>query len=1557
MNYTIQLDFKDGQNYIDYSNLLTATDFTKHSVVSIEGHEQSTLNITFKADENLFRKFIESGDEVLAKVFKNEIPYFIGYIRNTNSYNINEALQPFSFQILDNSYLLEKKPKLNELFLNNKIIDNTNISNSLIHNILLSAGISDYEISVNKSDILSSFILSDTETYSSILNSLMGEYGLSYSFKADGFFTITELFPETITPFYTLTNSELIQPLSITKLERTNYGIKVLWTGTSTKTNQLVYRQFKNPDDKELILSGLYFPENANNVDIFQKFSNITDDSRKLIYAFNHSLDIVADDNIIVSNEEYFSDKAKIYFTNTAPSNSGFKYLYSFDIRADIVVEEEEQSILIDGNNISEYPSKYISSETAAENLAKRLFSKQKYQNYKISFDSKNDYNIGQNIRIVDSSTGINLIVFLSSKDETENNPIKSYTAYSVGDLSFITNPIKKSISINSNDYNTQSELNNINSNITDLNSDISNINTSINSISNRVTNTENDITTANTNISNINNDISSINSDFTAIQTRVTNAENEAIAMSAEITTQANTIDSNKSAIETALATAQNELETSITSLNSDITAQASTILENKSNIETALNTAKNELNSAITDANSAIELVSSDIVEINDTTTAQGLLITQNTNDIALKANQTEVDTLSGTVSSNSTLISQNASNILLKANQTDLDSTNGNVSSNASAISINATAITSKVNQADFNTLSGTVTNQETAITQNANSISSIASRVSNVEGLSSSNSTLISQNADEIELKANQIELDNLAGTVSSNSTSINQNASNIELKANQTDLDSTNGNVSSNTSAISVNATAITSKVNQTDFNSLSSTVSSQGTSITQNATDISSVASRVSSVEGITSSQSTLISQNADEIALKANQTDLDTATGNISNNTSAIEINTTAITSKVNQTDFNALNETVSINETNITQNATDISSVASRVSTAENKISSNSTLISQNADEIALRATKTEVNSLSNTVSTQGTAITQNATDIALKATKTEVNTLSNTVSTQGTLISQNADEIALKATKTEVNSLGQTVSTQGTAITQNATDINSIATALTVTDGNVSSNSTAITQNANDINSLASRVTTTENSITANESNITQNADAITSAVTRITNSEGAITSNVSSIQQNAADISTKVTYSDSSGNLSSEATLSVQADISGSKIILDADEVLLSGSVKADKIDVNDLFATDITIGNRIKSESYDDTSKAGFELTNEGTLTARKAILKDIRLEVGDENDKLLWVQQGQNGDSETVSPDTNSRFATSDFFNDYKASVTYDSTSGQNSGRGILTTASRPPDAEYLRIRVYFQDTVTLKFHLETGVNHQYILDSSEIFDIDHTIVSGGLTDGYYTQTFTPADDHILIVQNYKYVDLYDDVISIVGDNSAIFTTSNSGDFMTITIKKVIQLNKYSAKTATINNVSVPKTYVGINNFYNMLPANDVVYKINTTSSTLYYKGALATVSYVKKTSSNISFFFSNNSSITYLCDGTTQGTTEYVDQIGWGDIYGTIQIMAEEKGVVCDILLPFKPTTGSTTSVIGSSASPFSKIYGIEVHGKVYAS
>lgn len=612
-------------------------------------------------------------------------------------------------------------------------------------------------------------------------------------------------------------------------------------------------------------------------------------------------------------------------------------------------------------------------------------------------------------------------------------------------------------------------------------------------------------------------------------------------------------------------------------------------------------------------------------------------------NSKEIALKADQTEVDVISGRVTDTETSLTVQATEIASKANQTELDTLNGTVEEHGTSIIQNATAIESKASQSSVDTLTGTVSEHSTSITQNATAITSKADRsdIEAIEGVIESHSTEISQNATDITSKADITTVDTLSGTVSEHGTQISQNATNISFKASQSDIDAIEGRVTDAETSISINAREIASKASQTDLNTLSGTVESHETSISQNATDIILKADKVEldTLSGTVSEHTTSIGQNAQEIALKANQSDVDTINSTVNEQVTSITQNAQEIALKAAQSEVDTLTGRVNTAESELEvlpgqialkANQTDVDSIEGWVkelgsnnaimAATWNKANSydiewrkgtNPEILRKNTlDEVeALKGSPNmrrvnAVDLLSNLILTNSANVTVNSKQIELKANQTELDLISGIVEEHGTSITQNATEIESKASQSSVDTLAETISGHSTSITQNATAITSKAdqSTLDALAGTVSNQGTQISQNATDISLKASRtdVDTIEGRVTDAESSISIHAEEIASKADKseVDTLAGTVSSHGTLITQNANEIESKASQS-------SVDTLAGSVSEHSTSITQNATDI----TSKADKSDIEVVEGVLETHSTQINQNATDITSKA------------------------------------------------------------------------------------------------------------------------------------------------------------------------------------------------------------------------------------------------------------------------------------------------------------------------------------------------------------
>lgn len=134
-------------------------------------------------------------------------------------------------------------------------------------------------------------------------------------------------------------------------------------------------------------------------------------------------------------------------------------------------------------------------------------------------------------------------------------------------------------------------------------------------------------------------------------------------------------------------------------------------------------------------------------------------------------------------------------------------------------------------------------------------------------------------------------ATQLDIDSLSDKININSTQITQNKKEIDLKADQSTLNNLTGEVRYTKAQLKVQADKISSKVSSEDFKTLDDKVGGAIAKIQKN---------------------STTIDQNNKQISLKADQTEVDKIKGTAIKNSSRLDVMDDEIKSKVTSTDVN---------------------------------------------------------------------------------------------------------------------------------------------------------------------------------------------------------------------------------------------------------------------------------------------------------------------------------------------------------------------------------------------------------------------------------------------------------------------------------------------------------------------------------------------------------------------------------------------------------------------------------------------------------------------
>jgi hypothetical protein len=247
--------------------------------------------------------------------------------------------------------------------------------------------------------------------------------------------------------------------------------------------------------------------------------------------------------------------------------------------------------------------------------------------------------------------------------------------------------------------------------------------------------------------------------------------------------------------------------------------------------------------------------------------------------------------------------------------------------------------------------------------------------------------------------------------------------------------------------------------------------------------------------------------------------------------------------------------------------------------------------------TQLSLTAEEIALKATKSYVDSQDNSIKTTlQTSITQNADQIALRATKSYVDSQDNSIKTTlQTSITQNADQIALRATKSYVDSQDSSLKT-------------ALESKIPVEAGKISTLSTQVNSISNTISSAGWVTSSTGNTLWAAKS--MENGSTI---VSKINQSADSIKIQAGKINLTGA-VTTSMLATDTASLIASKVNTSVLANYvpQGAVAAAMASEgLIVGGYIKASLIDTDSIFSNTVYVKNSIFIKTVSGTVDAGM----------------------------------------------------------------------------------------------------------------------------------------------------------------------------------------------------------------------------------------------------------------------------------------------------------------------------------------------------------
>ena len=591
----------------------------------------------------------------------------------------------------------------------------------------------------------------------------------------------------------------------------------------------------------------------------------------------------------------------------------------------------------------------------------------------------------------------------------------------------------------------------------------------------------------------------------------------------------------------------------------------------------------------------------------------------ITQQGNQIALKAAQTDLTAANTRLTTAEGTLVVQAGQIASKVATTDFNAVNTRLGTAESTITQQATQIASKVAQTDFDGVEGRLDTAESSITQQSGEIASKVSTTTYNTGIASKENSIVKATVAPAHVSGllwlntsitpnvlnrstgsawvkvtpttaaevgaySSTDGGNLAGRVTTAESTIVQQSNSIALKASQTDLNTLDGRLDTAESSLVVQAGQIASKVAQTTFDAVNTRLGTAETTITQQATSIASKVATTTYNTGIALKEDSIVKATVAPTHLNGKLW-LDTSvTPNVLNRSTGtawikVTPTTAAEVGAYSSTDGSALGTRVTTAESTIVQQGnaialkasqTDLNSATGRLTTAEG------TLVVQ-AGQIASKVATTDFNAVESRLDTAESSITQQSGEIASKVATTTYNSgiaskedsitkatvapahvngrLWLDTAVTPNILNRSTGSAWVKVTPTTASEVGAYSSSAGTTLAGKVTT----AESTIVQQGNA----IALKASQTDLNAATGRITTAESTLTVQAGQIASKV-----AQTDFNAVEGRLDNAESSIVQQAGEIATKVaqsTFDTANTRLgTAESTISQQATLITSKV---------------------------------------------------------------------------------------------------------------------------------------------------------------------------------------------------------------------------------------------------------------------------------------------------------------------------------------------------------------------------------------------------------
>lgn len=438
MAWQIRLDFNDGVGWVDIADYvrIVSVRATKQLYNDLQPSVNSCsfeMSIRDQESRDFLGKLLTFSNKTNLKVNikdDNGDDYFTGYIRKNFEARSSIIVDPVKIECVDPGFLLKKKIDYDIAWQNYKILDPSNTSQSIIHQLMVKAGFSVSDVAtatINKTIDYFLVTAEDDKQYWEVLSKLLFDFHYVFYFDNSGKLAVFDWdvrSTSTSNKFESYVSSgdegNMLSEIRIKKSQEKYLGAEVSWWGHETLTNTIVFSDTQGGDGTANnkcsidVQPNNYFPGATQDPTETEWKLKYGIDKRIIVLVTTATPDVDKASALVVHDafENHYS-YAKYSLYNT--DNLIAAHISRFDVKGTAIVKSIEEyrskTVLSEGDQeIYKYVTSYVTTKADGDALSEALARFYKFGDFEFEIVSNSDYDvfeIGDIVRIVDHVTTV----------------------------------------------------------------------------------------------------------------------------------------------------------------------------------------------------------------------------------------------------------------------------------------------------------------------------------------------------------------------------------------------------------------------------------------------------------------------------------------------------------------------------------------------------------------------------------------------------------------------------------------------------------------------------------------------------------------------------------------------------------------------------------------------------------------------------------------------------------------------------------------------------------------------------------------------------------------------------------------------------------------------------------------------------------------------------------------------------------------------------------------------------------------------------------------------